>query len=141
MCTTTLDFENDTRIDEIIDVEANEKRRREQVLRRRVKPRLKNTLHRASIPPVLLPTIVQDTAMQDAQDDQYSNTSEASNSPSREYLSQIMLLPRTILNLCLLLSTVIILEPSMYVLQGVSKSLSMDDSKYTFSLIIGMKSI
>src|SRR5947207_1697564 len=37
---TTLDFENGIRTDEIIDAEVDEKRRRDEILRRRVKPRL-----------------------------------------------------------------------------------------------------
>jgi hypothetical protein len=37
---TTLDFENDTRTDEVIDIEVYEKRRRDDILRRRVRPRL-----------------------------------------------------------------------------------------------------
>jgi hypothetical protein len=39
---TTLYFDNDTRTDEIINVEVYEKRRRDDILRRRVHPRLGN---------------------------------------------------------------------------------------------------
>jgi len=39
---TTLDFENGTRTDEIIDAEVNEKRRRDEILRRRTRPRLED---------------------------------------------------------------------------------------------------
>src|SRR5947207_5271743 len=41
---TTLDLENGTRMDEIIDAEVNEKRRRDDILHRRVRPHLKDTL-------------------------------------------------------------------------------------------------
>src|ERR1700689_902679 len=37
---TTLDFEKGTRMDEIIDANVDEKRRRDEILRRRVRPRL-----------------------------------------------------------------------------------------------------
>jgi hypothetical protein len=48
---TTLDFENGTRTDEIIDADVNEKRRRDEILRRRVKPRVEDTFPRVPIPP------------------------------------------------------------------------------------------
>ena len=50
---TTLDFENGTRTDEIIDVDVNEKRRRDDILRRRVRPRLEDILSRT--PALLVP--------------------------------------------------------------------------------------
>jgi len=40
---TTLDFENGIRTDEIIDAQVDEKRRRDEILRRRVRPRVEDT--------------------------------------------------------------------------------------------------
>ena len=54
---TTLDFENDTRTDEIIDAKVNEKRRRDEILHRHVKPRLEeDVLPRTPSPPAPPPT-------------------------------------------------------------------------------------
>ena len=49
---TTLDFETGIRTDEIIDAQVEEKRRRDEILRRRVRPRLEDTGNPVSTPPV-----------------------------------------------------------------------------------------
>jgi hypothetical protein len=68
---TTLDFENGCATDEIFDADVNEKRRRDEILRRRVRPRTEDTFPRAPIPPVPSPL---NPTMSDAQDDHRSAT-------------------------------------------------------------------
>jgi hypothetical protein len=71
---TTLDFENGTRTDEIIDAEVNEKRQRDEILHRRVKSHIEDTLPRtpAPVPPPNItppPNVIPppDADMQDVQ--------------------------------------------------------------------------
>jgi Protein of unknown function (DUF4100) len=86
---TTLDFENNTRTDEIIDVEVNEKRRRDEILRRRVRPRTEDTGPRTPAAPVPPPDVTPapppDIDMQDVQDDRRSTTPGASGAPPKKY--------------------------------------------------------
>ena len=82
---TTLDFENGTRTDEIIDVEVNEKRRRDDILRRRVRPRLDDSHPYVPPPPEPPVNTPPDATMQDVQDDQRSATPGASGAPSKKY--------------------------------------------------------
>jgi len=55
----TFDFH---RVDEIIEIEINEKRRRDEILRRRVKPRVDDVLPLDPIPPIPFPDLIQDIA-------------------------------------------------------------------------------
>lgn len=73
---TTLDFENRTRIDEIIDVEGNEKRRRDEVLRRRASSHLQDTMPRTYISPMSSSIATQETAIQDVRNGQRSPISK-----------------------------------------------------------------
>jgi hypothetical protein len=86
---TTLDFETGTRTEEIIDVEVNEKRRRDEILRRRVRPRTEDTEPRTPAAPVPPPDVAPapppDIDMQDVQNDQRSATPGASGAPPKKY--------------------------------------------------------
>jgi hypothetical protein len=79
---TTLDFEKGTRTDEIIDVEVNEKRRRDEILRRRVKPRVEDTFPRNSRPSAHLPDSAPEIIVQDPPDDRRSTTPGATPAAS-----------------------------------------------------------
>ena len=80
----TFDFH---RVDEIIDIEINEKRRRDEILRRRVKPRVDDVLPLDPIPPIPLPDLIQDIATQDTQDEQHSTTISLSNTVPKKFCS------------------------------------------------------
>jgi hypothetical protein len=89
---TTLDFENGTRTDEIIDAEVNEKRRRDEILRRRVRPRLEEdvlphapALPRVPIPPVPLSGPTPEIVMQDVQDNRRSTTPGNSEAAPKKF--------------------------------------------------------
>src|SRR5437016_6163975 len=75
---TTLDFENDTHTNEIIDVDVYEKRRRDDILRQ---PRLEDNilphapLLRALIPSISLSNLTPEIVMQEVQDNCHSTTS------------------------------------------------------------------
>src|SRR5208282_6588240 len=89
---TTLDFENDTRTDEIIDAEVNEKRRRDEILHRRVKPRLEeDVLPRTSPPPTPPPAPPSnpppDIIMQDAQIDRSTAPDDSEVAPKKYRLA------------------------------------------------------
>lgn len=84
-----LDFENGTLTDEIIDAEVNEKRRRDDILRGRVRPRLEDTLPRTSAPPVPSPNVTPAPSpgiyVQDVLDNLRSATPGASGVPLKKY--------------------------------------------------------
>src|SRR5208282_1067839 len=85
---TTLDFENDTRTDEIIDAEVNEKRRRDEILHRRVKPRLEeDVLPRTPPPPAPPPNPSPNIIMQDAQVDRSTAPDDSEVAPKKYRLA------------------------------------------------------
>ena len=72
-----LDFENDTRSNEIIDANVYEKQRRNEILRQRIRPHLKdNILSRAPIPSIPLSNPISEIVMKEIQDHHHFITSD-----------------------------------------------------------------